>query len=341
MGQGPLGMDTNQPIIDEGTNPRSQNLSPAQKAGSNEFGSISNVPLSPIEAEWIRTKNWFGEIDDALGMFAWWALGSPSMGAPHGGDLVYGPGDAATEHIKNTAAYQEGIQIYKEWLNAGQPPGRFENSVGTESEYVSDKGYFYVKGRAAGGRDAGPRGDWTQVLKHPLWAYTGQFAIRFTDTGYPKEGYVSIEIENYSSLPSYLHGVGSGSLKVAFLEKLHTKRSGIPFVSRSRQVYRFLVYIPMDFKPMKAGNESAEVTYKVVPGDSLSSIAKAQYGDVDLWPIIYDRNQQTIGFNSDKIEVGQSLLLPLKGKLTGEQIKRAKQTARLRRSGTIPAPPLR
>ena len=92
---------------------------------------------------------------------------------------------------------------------------------------------------------------------------------------------------------------------------------------------------------MKAGNESAEVTYKVVPGDSLSSIAKAQYGDVDLWPIIYDRNQQTIGFNSDKIEVGQSLLLPLKGKLTGEQIKRAKQTARLRRSGTIPAPPLR
>jgi len=263
------------------------------------------------------------------------------MGAPHGGDLVYGPGDSATEHIRNTAAYQEGVQIYKEWLNAGQPPGKFRNSLGTESEYVSNKGYFFVKGRAAAGSDAGARADASQVLKHPVWAFTGQFAIRFTDTGYPKEGYVSVEIENYTSLPSYLHGIGSESLKVPFLEKLYTKRSGIPLVSRNRQVYRFLAYIARDPKPTKTGNESGEATYKVVPGDSLSAIAKARYGDAELWPVIYDRNRQTIGSNPDTISVGQSLLLPAKDKLTAEQIKQAKQTARLPRPGVIPAPPLR
>jgi|HubBroStandDraft_6_1064221.scaffolds.fasta_scaffold114627_2 hypothetical protein len=337
--RGPLGSDINHPTIDGGTNSRSEHR-PARSVGS-DTGSINAVPISPIEAQWNRTKDWFSEMDDALGMLAWWALGSPSMGTPHGGDMVFGPGDSATEHIKNTAAYEESVQIYKEWLNAGQPPGKFKNSLGTESEYVSDKGYFYVKGRAAAGSDAGPRADATQVLKHPVWAYTGQFAIRFTDTGYPKEGYVSVEIENYTSLPSYLHGIGSESLKVPFLEKLYTKRSGIPLVSRSRQVYRFLAYIPRDSKPTKGADESSAVTYKVVGGDSLSAIAKAQYGDMELWPIIYDRNRETIGSNPDRISVGQSLVLPAKDKLTAEQIKQAKQTARLRRSHPIPAPPLR
>lgn len=335
MGQtnrGPLGSDTNQPIIDRGTNSLSENCPP---------GSICAVPISPITAQWNLTKAWFSEMNDAIGMLAWWGLGSPSLGLRHGGDLEFGPGDSATEAIKDTAAYQEAVQIYKEWFNAGQPPGKFENSLGTESEYVSDKGYFYVKGRAAAGSDAGPRADATQVLKHPVWAYSGQFAIRFTDTGYPKVGYVSVQIENYTSLPSYLHGIGSGSLKVPLLEKLYTKKSGIPFVSRSRQVYRFLAYIPGDSKPTKGAHGSGEATYKVVPSDSLSAIAKAQYGDMELWPIIYERNRETIGSNPDRISVGQTLLLPAKNKLTAEQIKHAKQTARLRRSGTIPAPPLR
>jgi hypothetical protein len=52
-------------------------------------------------------------------------------------------------------------------------------------------------------------------------------------------------------LPSFFHGIGSGSLKVSFLEKLYSKGSGIPFVSRSRQVYRFNAYIPKDSKPRK------------------------------------------------------------------------------------------
>lgn len=342
MGQanrGPIGSNINQPTIDRNTNSLSENR-PARSVGSDS-PTISAVPISPIEAQWNRTRDWFTEMNDALGMFAWWALGSPSMGAPHGGDLVYGPGDSATEAIKNTPAYEEAVQIYKEWLNAGQPPGKFTNSLGTDSEYVSSKGYFYVKGRAAAGSDAGARGDAMQVLKHPVWAYTGQFAIRFTETGYPKVGYVTVEIENFTSIPSYFHGVGSEELKVGVLEKLFTKRSGVPFASRSRQVYRFVAYIPRDPKPTTPADQAGEVTYKVAPGDSLSAIAKAQYGDMDLWPIIYERNQEAIGPNPDKIAVGLSLQLPAKDKLTPEQIKQAKQNARLRRSHPIAAPPLR
>ncbi len=344
----PLGSDTNQPTVDRGTTSRSEHR-PARSVGSMDSGSISAVPISPLEAQWNRTTNWFSEMGDALDMLVWWAAGSPSFGTPHGGDLEYGPGDSATEHIKDTLAYQEAVQIYKEWLNAGQPLGKFENSLDTESEYVTTKGYLYVKGRSAAGSDAGPRADASQVLKHPLWAYTGDFTIRFTPTSYPKEGYVSVEIENYTSLASYFHGVGAGPLKIHFLEQMYTKRSGIPNVSRSRQVYRFTAYIPKDSTPTDSKPKDSkpttqgpgDATYKVVPGDSLSAIAKAQYGDAELWPIIYDKNQQTIGPNPDKINVGQSLLVPAKDTLTAEQIRRAKHAAQLARSGAISIPPLR
>ena len=246
MGQtnrGPVGSGINVPTVDKGTNSRSENR-PAKTVDGGP--TISAVPVSKAEAYWNAARDWYSELLEASGMFGWWILGSPAMGAPHGGDLVYGPKDSETEHIKNTLAYQEAVQIYKEWLDAGQPQGKFKNSLGTPSEYVSEKGYFYVKGRAAAGSDAGRRADFTQVFKHPLWGYTGQFSIRFTENPYPKEGYVNVEIENVTSLPSYFHGVGSEELKVSFLEKLYTKRSGIPIASTSRQVYRFTIYVPRD-----------------------------------------------------------------------------------------------
>lgn len=332
--RGPVGTPINLPTVDKGTNSRSENRA-ARSVGTNDGPTISAVPISSARALWNSTTDYLSELDDAFGMLAWWVVGSPAMGAPHGGDLEYGPKDSATEHIKNTAAYREAVQIYKEWLDADQPPGKFVNSLGTPSEYVADKGYFYVKGRAASGSDGGPRADWTQVFKHPLWGYTGQFSIRFTENPHPKEGYVNVEIENITSLPSYFHGIGSEELKVLFLEKLYTKRSGIPIASTSRQVYRFTIYVPRD------SNSTGDMTYKVVSGDSLSAIAKALYGDMDLWPIIYERNRDTVGNNPEKIRVGQTLQIPAKDKLTPEQIKQAKELARRRRPGVISAPPLR
>jgi hypothetical protein len=51
-------------------------------------------------------------------------------------------------------------------------------------------------------------------------------------------------------------------------------------------------------------------TATVQPGDSLSKIAQQQYGDMFLWPIIYDANRPTIGNNPNLICPGQVLTLP-------------------------------
>jgi nucleoid-associated protein YgaU len=50
-------------------------------------------------------------------------------------------------------------------------------------------------------------------------------------------------------------------------------------------------------------------TYTVVKGDSLSRIAKREYGDAGQWRQIYDANRDVIE-NPDLIEPGQSLIIP-------------------------------
>jgi hypothetical protein len=54
-------------------------------------------------------------------------------------------------------------------------------------------------------------------------------------------------------------------------------------------------------------------TVEVVAGrpdkSSLSGIAKAQYGDFNLWPLIYDLNKDKIGSNPNRIKPGTKLLL--------------------------------
>jgi nucleoid-associated protein YgaU len=52
-------------------------------------------------------------------------------------------------------------------------------------------------------------------------------------------------------------------------------------------------------------------TYTVVKGDSLSKIAKREYGDVREWRKIYEANKDVID-NPDLIEVGQNLIIPEK-----------------------------
>jgi nucleoid-associated protein YgaU len=50
-------------------------------------------------------------------------------------------------------------------------------------------------------------------------------------------------------------------------------------------------------------------TYTVVKGDSLSKIAKREYGDAQQWTRIYEANRDTIQ-NPDLIHPGQMLRLP-------------------------------
>ena len=50
-------------------------------------------------------------------------------------------------------------------------------------------------------------------------------------------------------------------------------------------------------------------TYTVVAGDSLSKIAKREYGDAQKWTVIYDANRDKIS-NPDLIHPGQVLTIP-------------------------------
>lgn len=50
-------------------------------------------------------------------------------------------------------------------------------------------------------------------------------------------------------------------------------------------------------------------TYTVVSGDSLSKIAKREYGDAQKWRVIYDANRDQIS-NPDLIHPGQVLTIP-------------------------------
>jgi nucleoid-associated protein YgaU len=58
--------------------------------------------------------------------------------------------------------------------------------------------------------------------------------------------------------------------------------------------------------------EVAGQTYEVQSGDTLLSIAQAQYGDGTQWRRIYDANKDTIGSDPDKLKLGMSLKIPPK-----------------------------
>ncbi|MBV9134602.1 MAG: LysM peptidoglycan-binding domain-containing protein [Chloroflexi bacterium] len=54
----------------------------------------------------------------------------------------------------------------------------------------------------------------------------------------------------------------------------------------------------------------AATQYVVQPGDTLRSIAEAQYGDAGQWPRIYDANRDAIGSNPDALVAGTTLQIP-------------------------------
>jgi nucleoid-associated protein YgaU len=73
-----------------------------------------------------------------------------------------------------------------------------------------------------------------------------------------------------------------------------------------------------DFGNVEGGNSSTAPsreqsnggrTYVVVKGDSLSAIAKREYGDANAWHRIYEANRDVIK-DPDLIHPGQTLRLP-------------------------------
>ena len=59
----------------------------------------------------------------------------------------------------------------------------------------------------------------------------------------------------------------------------------------------------------KTSESSEPRLYTVAAGDSLSAIARREYGDASAWRRIYEANRDTID-NPDLIHPGQSLRLP-------------------------------
>jgi nucleoid-associated protein YgaU len=67
-----------------------------------------------------------------------------------------------------------------------------------------------------------------------------------------------------------------------------------------------------DFSNVQSGSSStAEKTYVVVSGDSLSKIAKREYGNANDWNRIFEANKDILK-DPDKIYPGQKLRIPPK-----------------------------
>jgi nucleoid-associated protein YgaU len=67
-----------------------------------------------------------------------------------------------------------------------------------------------------------------------------------------------------------------------------------------------------DFSNVQSGSSStATRIYEVKPGDSLSKIAKAEYGNANEWPRIFEANRDILK-DPNKIYPGQKLQIPPK-----------------------------
>jgi nucleoid-associated protein YgaU len=67
-----------------------------------------------------------------------------------------------------------------------------------------------------------------------------------------------------------------------------------------------------DFSNVKGGSSStADKIYVVVSGDSLSKIAKREYGDAHAWTKIFEANKDILK-DPNKIFPGQKLKIPPK-----------------------------
>ncbi len=65
-----------------------------------------------------------------------------------------------------------------------------------------------------------------------------------------------------------------------------------------------------DFSNVESGSSStAPKIYVVVSGDSLSKIARREYGSADEWKRIYEANRDILN-DPDKIHPGQELKIP-------------------------------
>jgi hypothetical protein len=84
-------------------------------------------------------------------------------------------------------------------------------------------------------------------------------------------------------------------------------------------------YRPMLYLPKRSGPPDRRIIIK--PRDTLSDIAKREYGQWQLWPLIYDRNKNRVGADPNRIYPGMELLLAPLQRYSPREIHEARQRA--------------
>jgi nucleoid-associated protein YgaU len=89
------------------------------------------------------------------------------------------------------------------------------------------------------------------------------------------------------------------------------RRGILQFLPANQEEFFMSEEMP-DFSNVKSGSSSTAVKiYEVVAGDSLSKIAKREYGNANDWKLIFEANRDLLK-DPDKIYPGQKLKIPPK-----------------------------
>lgn len=83
----------------------------------------------------------------------------------------------------------------------------------------------------------------------------------------------------------------------------------------------------LDCRPSIPDASSPDRIIDVVAGSTLSRIAEAEYGNVELWPLIWEYNKVAVGSNPNVIHPGLRLAVAPLTRYTHEQIAEAKRQA--------------
>jgi hypothetical protein len=71
--------------------------------------------------------------------------------------------------------------------------------------------------------------------------------------------------------------------------------------------------------------EGTGATVTVVPGDTLSGLAKTHYGTFEYWPLLWDANRSAVGPNPNRLRPGISLRIPPLSSFNPEQLADARR----------------
>lgn len=106
---------------------------------------------------------------------------------------------------------------------------------------------------------------------------------------------------------------------IAFLED----GVGRPQLPESNSPALYMSMMPTDSGPAPVPSKTVTVTRN----SSLSAIALAEYGSLDLWPLIYDLNKARIGPNPNLVGVGTTLSIAPMSSYSAAQIAWARSQA--------------